>query len=200
MLTEHEPQLHDRQLTWSSHALHVRAELTARVGGVVKELHDAVTWRCVMPSADAVIHFPNRTLRGRGYAEVLEMTVPPWRLPIRELRWGRATCEESSLVWIQWTGGEPLQIVVRNGVAEEAAYIGDDEVGLADGTRIVFTERAVIREDNLAATLKPLRLALPRKLRGAVEQKWRSRGTVFEGARPIDDGWVIHELLTFAAD
>lgn len=193
---EPEPQLRDGRLSWS--AGETRAELTARIPGTFRELHAGVRWHCVMPMADAVVELPGRTLRGRGYAEVLEMAVPPWRLPIRELRWGRATCAETSLVWIRWTGAAPLQLVVRNGVVETPEHIGDEELRLGDGTRVAFSDRAVIRADHLGVTLRPLKLFLPRMLSGAVEQKWRSRGTVFDGERPIDEGWVIHELLTFA--
>jgi hypothetical protein len=111
--------------------------------------------------------------------------------------------ERTSLVWIQWTGAKPLQVVVRDGVRVEAEHIGDDELRLADGTRIALTEKSVLREDSLANTLRPLRAIaplLPRVLTGAVERKWRSRGTISAPDRPNDEGWAVHELLTFAAD
>ena len=41
-------------------------------------------------------------LRGLGYAEHLSMTIPPWRLPIDTLRWGRFLSPERSVVWIDW--------------------------------------------------------------------------------------------------
>ena len=159
-----------------------------------------MTWQCVAPRADAVIELPDGVIRGVGYAEVLELSVAPWQLPIRELLWGRATCAETSLVWIRWIGDAPMQVVLRNGVVETASIVEDDVVALADGTRIEMTERAAIREESLAPTLKPLRAIaalLPRSFTSAVERKWRSRGTVYSGDRRIDEGWVIHERVTF---
>lgn len=198
-----EPRHDGDAVRWSAPSLGVELELAPRVGGVAKELHEGVTWRCVAPCGDAVVHLPGRTLQGRGYAEVLEMRVPPWQLPIRELRWGRVLGTRTSLVWIQWTGAKPLQVIARDGAFVEAASIADDEVRLADGTRVTMSQRSPIREARLAETLRPLRAVaplLPRALTGSVEQKWRSRGTIAPPERPIDTGWVIHELLTFAAD
>lgn len=198
-----EPQHDGEAVRWSAPSLNVDFQLAPRVNGVEQELYDGVRWRCISPCGDAVVMLPGRTIRGRGYAEVLEMRVPPWRLPIRELRWGRVLGGETSLVWIQWTGAQPLQLVARDGAFVEAASIDDDAVQLADGTRVTMSQRSAIREAPLAETLRPLRAVaslLPRALTGSVEQKWRSRGTIAAPERPIDEGWVIHELLTFAAD
>jgi hypothetical protein len=196
--------LHDSQgVRWSSPALGAAFELTPRVPGVELELHDGVMWRCVAPCGDAVVQLPGRTLRGRGYAEVLEMAVAPWSLPMRELRWGRALGEQTSLVWIQWSGAKPLQVALRDGVVAEAVHIGDDEVRLADGTRVTLAEPAVLREDRLANTLAPLRAIaplLPRVFTETIERKWRSRATIATPSRPNEEGWAVHEHLTFAAD
>jgi len=198
---EPEPALSDDRLSWSSPSLGVTAELTARSNGGTQQLHDAVSWRCVMPRAGAVVELPERTIRGAGYAEVIEISVAPWQLPIRELLWGRVTGGSGSVVWIRWLGASPLSVVLRDGVSQAVTHIEDDEVLLADGTRIEMKDRAVIREESLASTLKPLRAMaalLPRSLTGAMERKWRSRGTIFSGDRRIDEGWVIHERVTFA--
>lgn len=197
-----EPQ-HDRVVRWSPSSLGVHYELAPRVSGVERELHDGVTWRCVVPCGDAIVRLPDRTLRGRGYAEVLEMTVAPWSLPIRELRWGRILGEHTSVVWIQWTGAKPLQVVVRDGAFAEATHIGDDAVRLTDGTNVSITRQTVLREDSLANTLRPLRAIaplLPRMFTETIERKWLGRGTIATPDRPIEEGPVVHELVTFAAD
>src|ERR1043166_5189999 len=112
---EAEPR-HAESITWSASSIGVASyELKPRVNAVERELYDGVTWRCIAPSGDAAVELPERTLRGRGYAEVLEMQVAPWSLPIRELRWGRAIGAETSLVWIEWRGGHPLQLAIRGG-------------------------------------------------------------------------------------
>ena len=198
-----EPIRDGHAFRWSPDSLGVEMELTPRVEGVEKELHDGVVWRCVAPSGDAIVRLPGRVLRGRGYAEVLEMRVAPWSLPMRELRWGRAIGEHTSVVWIQWTGAKPLQLAVRDGALAEAASIDDGEVRLAGGTRVLLSRHAVLREDRLGRTLKPLRAILPRlplALTGAIEQKWVSRATFLTPDRPNEEGWAVHERLAFAAD
>jgi hypothetical protein len=197
-----EPRLDEGRLTWDAAPLGARIEMIPRVKGVEREPYPGVVWRCLVPSADAVVELPGRTLRGRGYAEVLELSVAPWRLPIEELRWGRALGERTSLVWIQWKGGFPLNLVVRDGVFEEGSVISDDGV-LAGGTELSISQRSVLREDRLAPTLaalKPLAWLFPKRLTSALEQKWRGRGTFRDSDRLIDEGWVIHELVKFAVD
>jgi len=198
-----EPHRDEHAVRWTAPSLGVDFALTPSAREVEMELHDGVVWRCVAPCGDAIVRMPGTNLHGRGYAEVLEMTVAPWSLPMRELRWGRAIGERTSLVWIQWSGAKPLQIAVRDGALADAVHIGDDEVRLADGTCVTMSKQIVLREDSLANTLKPLRAIaplLPRMLTGAIERKWRSRGTITTPDRPNDEGWVIHEHLTFAAD
>jgi hypothetical protein len=191
-----EPVPGGETVTWSTSS--VNFELSPRLRGPEVTLHDGIRWHCHVPAGDAVVRLPGRTLRGTGYVEMLEMTVAPWTLPIRELRWGRAIGAKTSLVWIDWAGQSPLQVVLRDGVSKPAARITDDEVQLEEGTRFMLRDRAVIREESLASTVKPLRPALrilPSFLRGTVEHKWRSRFVTAD-----DEGWAIHELITFAAD
>lgn len=47
------------------------------------------------------------TLYGLGYWEVLNMTLPPWRLPFSILKWGRFIADDgaTALVWVGWLGG-----------------------------------------------------------------------------------------------
>jgi hypothetical protein len=197
-----EPLLDGGVLTWSSPSLGVDARLTSRGSGAESQLHESVRWRCVMPSADVVVQLRDREIRGLGYGELLEITVAPWRLPIRELLWGRATCGATSLVWIRWYGAHPLQLAYRNGIAQAATQVEDDRVLLADGMRLEMSDCVVLRDDSLGNTLKPLgaiAAIAARALNGAIERKWRSRGTLFEGDRPISEGWVIHERVEFAA-
>ena len=147
-----------------------------------------VLWRCLVPRGES------------DYAEFLEMTIAPWRLPINMLRWGRIVTAKTSLVWIEWSGARPLMLALHDGREASVINISDDEVRLADGTRLAIADRTTLREAPLSATLGPLRFLLPRKLTAFHETKWRSRGTIFNGDEAIDGGWVIHERVRFAND
>jgi hypothetical protein len=159
-----------------------------------------VLWRCLIPRGEA------------SYAEFLEMTIPPWRLPIDTLRWGRIVTAKTSLVWIEWSGARPMMLALRDGCEADVIRISDDEVQLGDGTRLAITDRTTLRDDPLSTTLGAMRFLLPRKLTAFHETKWRSRGTIFNGDEApdkapdeapdetIDEGWVIHERVRFGND
>ena len=198
-----EPDSHSHGIRWSTPSLGVHFELKPVVPQFEMTLAEGVVWRCAAPKGQAIVQLPDRMLRGHGYAEVLEMSVAPWSLPIRELRWGRAIGERTSLVWIEWRGASPLRMVLRDGVVADALHMADDEMELADGTHLTLTEHSVLREDSLANTLRPLRAIaplLPPAFQQTIERKWRSRATITMPDRPREEGWAIHERLTFAAD
>jgi hypothetical protein len=129
-----------------------------------------VDWTCEMPRATTRIG----EVCGDGYAEVLHMTVPPWKLPIDELRWGRFHGQGAWAVWIEWKGAMPQRWV-----------FGDEgDVQFDDGR--VLTDRRIGDAVPLLAWL------LPRRIRRAREQKWCSRARL-GGA----SGWAIHEVVRF---
>ncbi len=53
-------------------------------------------------------------LSGLGYQDIVETSIPPWKLPVAELIWGRAHCEDYVVVYnqIKTREGEVLQNVV----------------------------------------------------------------------------------------
>lgn len=163
-------------------------------------LDDRVLWSCEIPKGAARFSAGGRTFEGSGYAEVLTMTVAPWKLPIRELHWGRFIGARESVVWIDWRGAHPLTLVVHDGSRAETTAV--DEAGLAfDGRRVVLDEPAVIRDESIGRTLREahfLARALPRRLTDSRETKVRSRGTLSDGTGVVDRGWCIHEVVRFA--
>ncbi len=185
------PRVEADRLSWNG------AELVRRCEAVDRSLSESVRWRCVMPLAEVVVRHDGRTIRGMGYAEVLEISAVA---PMTTLRWGRLTSTRTSLVWIQWRGASPLDLAIHNGHPIEVESIDDDELRLADGMRIALTERATIRRDAIARTIGPLQWLVPHHLTAGVEEKWRSRGEVNINGQSVDRGWVIHERVTFAAD
>jgi len=168
----------------------------------------SVDWRCEMPRAGAEITFRDplgRRLAGRGYVECLEMTVKPWQLPIKELRWGRFHSETDTLVWIQWRGPHPLTLMLHNDRAydPDQADISQDRVTLPGGVaRLDLFDHQVLRDGPLVSTalsrLPILRRRLPGQLLGVRESKWLSRGTLHRGPQNAPSpGWAIHEVVVW---
>jgi len=110
-----EPKFEECALRWRSGALKIDGEWQADSPEIRETIfvNDAgsIEWHCRMPRAQARLH--NRL--GFGYAEHLNMTIAPWKLPIRTLRWGRFAAASDWIVWIDWLGEFTRRIVYWNG-------------------------------------------------------------------------------------
>jgi hypothetical protein len=139
-------------------------------------------------------------LQGWGYAEHLRLSVPPWRLPIRRLRWGRFVNATDALVWIDWTGPYNKRIVYLNGSLASAQNINDDEIVLAQGKAVLHLEqKQVIREGKLGATalsvIPQLNRLFPDSVLNIRECKWLSTAALRLPGHPDSTGMAIHEVV-----
>ena len=166
----------------------------------------SVDWRCHCPRGHVAVQLNGRTVIGLGYAEQLTMTIPPWRLPISELRWGRFLSPEIGLVWIRWDGATPLGLALHNGRPARRHSIDDDGI-TADGLTLSLEPRCTIREGrigpNMLYAIPGIDRVAPRSILNAHETKWLSRGCVQPpdgNAAPSPGGWAIHELFRFAGE
>ncbi|MFI5120136.1 MAG: hypothetical protein ACHQM4_06980 [Thermoanaerobaculia bacterium] len=200
------PECGSSGVRWSVPRLGVRGTWTAGGVAISRRLFGSddgvVDWKCLLPAARVCLDFSDgRRLEGQGYAEVLEMTIPPWRLPIRELRWGRFLADDgqASVVWIDWKGPRALSFAALNGAPCEAAEIGETGVVLGDPHATVeLTDPRVLRDGPLARTvlsrIPVLRRRLPLRILETYETKWLSRGVLErEGIRRA--GWAVHEVV-----
>jgi hypothetical protein len=160
----------------------------------------SVQWTCVVPAGLACVQFGDgSSIGGTGYVERLEMTIAPWELGIRELRWGRWCDDDAgrSLVWIDSRGKNPRRWVFLDGQRVE---------GEVSDTRIAV--HGVVLELALIATLENRVLGdiinrvpgvssiAPRTVRDVREQKWLSRGELRSGDTRLT-GRAIHETAIF---
>ena len=164
---------------------------------IFENSHGSVLWNCLQPSSFAHITIGNRELNGLGYAECLTLTLPPWQLPLRRLRWGRFVSSEDSLAWIDWQGPYSTSLAVHNGQKSEPLSISDSTVALGD-VALHIDDLLPLRSGRLGSTILPgtpaLRKLLPHSLFDIDEKKWRSRGTLDTKAHR-STGWVIHEVV-----
>lgn len=190
------------ELVWNCHALGLHGRWKRLCPPVQRTLFDSdegtVRWSCGVPRAMCRVSLRDEVFDGMGYAELLEMTVAPWRLPIRELRWGRWLSESTSVTWIDWRGPYPLSLVLEDGISSEGR-VADDGVMIGD-RRLSLTTDRVIRSGTLGATvlgsLGAIGNVLPPALARTHEQKWLSRGSL--GPNRLQ-GWAIHERVVFGA-
>jgi hypothetical protein len=187
-------------LIWEAPGLDVAARFERRDPPCGVTLLDGpegtVRWTCTHPRAAVEMRIAGEVLRGTGYAEVLDLTVPPWKLPIEELRWGRLLTASHGVVWIEWRGSHPQRLVLVDGspVAGEL-----EERGLrSGGARALLHEPRVLRSGRIGETVLSavpgLERLVPGRILGLEETKWRSRGTLQIGSCN-EEGWAIHELV-----
>lgn len=190
-------------ISW--HTLPLGFHLDCRPGqpGFGQRLLDSaeggLEWRCETAACDMTVACDRRQgWRGFGYVERLEMTLPPWRLPIDELRWGRWIADDGggSVVWIDWRGPHPLTEVFVDGQRQQEGVVGDERIE-AGGTALVLGDRHTLYARSLPDALGALRPVLvpvlPNSWLAMKDRKWRSRGTLRAAGRPDQSGWVIHE-------
>ena len=200
------PRASDAQINWRSAPLGIRGEWVSRSKPLRETVYCSdegeVEWSCLQPNSRASVNTKRgHAIGGTGYIEHLRLTIPPWRMPISQLRWGRVVAESASLVWIDWKGAFQNTIVYCNGTQVVAKRIGDDGIELSDGAKIAFDQSVMLREGPLGSTVLTsipgiTRFAPASTLR-IHERKWRSRVRWTGTRRLSQDAWAIHEVVTW---
>jgi hypothetical protein len=185
-------------IRWRTPALGIDAQWRGSTAAIRKTIFQdeegAVDWHCVIPGGSC-----SAGREARGYVECLHLTIPPWRLPIECLRWGRFLGARNSLIWIDWIGGAASRNVYLNGLPVSTEEIGDDGLALADGRRLILDRGLVFRSGALGSTVfnavPGLDRIAPVRMFRVEETKWRSRSIFSVPGEPADEGWSIHEVV-----
>jgi hypothetical protein len=161
----------------------------------------SLEWNCLAPRAAASMQIGSSgSSQGWGYCEHLRLSVPPWRLPIRRLRWGRFVNATDALVWIDWSGPYNKRVAFLNGSLATAESINDEEVVLADQKATLHLEnKQVIRDGKLGATalsvIPKLSSVFPASALNMQECKWLSAAFLRRPGYPDSTGMAIHEIV-----
>jgi len=201
-----QPQQETGSLIWNCPKLDIQGvwkPLAAPVRRVlVQDSTGSVMWDCVQPSADVAVRLGDDCeIRGLGYVERMEMTVPPWQLGIRTLQWGRFVSQSESVIWIVWVGERPLSIVFHNGVEVPNGCVEQDQIVLGQDCQLTMHEPQVLRQgvvnNTVLSSIPLVRAVLPKWLRSIDEHKWLCRGQLELADGTLSHGWVIHERVSF---
>lgn len=200
------PARHGTSLLWESPPVATTIEMTTALPRIQQRLWDArdgcggVDWSCEVPVATMQARIDDKRFQGIGYAERLELTVPPWKLPIDELRWGR-WCDDGgtrSVVWIEWRGPEPRRWVFLDGEAVDATV---SEVMVSGASfHLKLTEPVGLEHRSIADALVGMPAVLnimPQSVREMQERKWSSNGALVCDDETSAQGHAIHEVVVF---
>jgi hypothetical protein len=189
-------------LRWSAPPLGLSVELERLEPGYRHRLLDSpdgvVDWHCELPRVAARLRAGDAVLQGIGYAERLELSVLPWRIPAEEIRWGRFLAEGTSVTWIEWRGGHPQRLVFHDGRRMPAETIGEEGLRFGAGVELRLTDPRVVSDDRLGGLLAPLEALRPllAPITRTHQTRWLSRGALQVPGRERVEGWALHERLT----
>ena len=202
-----EPRLQGNVLRWQSDMLQVRGLWRRDTPPIRRTLargrDGVIQWTCHMPRARASVTCRDAALDGVGYVESLRLTILPWKLPFRTLRWGRHASDRHSLVWIDWGGAgrDHRRWVWFDGHEEyDTALTESGLSGLAGGGELHLEGSRDVRDRRVLATLTDVVPALARlvgPLAGMHEHKQVDRSSIVRAGQPLDHGWTLHEVVTW---
>lgn len=200
------PRLAGGTLTWENAALDVRGRWTTDEPPIrrtlVRGTSGALQWMCHMPRARAVVHCGGVAFAGHGYVESLRLTIPPSKLTSRTLRWGHHTSDRHSVVWIDWVGQDERRWVWLDGREQPGTTLTDAGLsGLAGGDALRLSDSRDVLDRRALASVSGVLPVLGRRLVGPLadmhEHKLLSRSAIVRAGQPVDDGWSLHEVVTW---
>ena len=137
----------------------------------------------------------------RGYVERLRMNFSPWKLGLKRLKWGRFCGARHSVVWIEWEGERPRQLLLLDGHPVPLARVSTEQV-IGGGLHLHWAAKRVLVDEPLdQGALKGMPLAQQlagvRFLQG-IETKWMAQAELTLGGDVADRGAVIFEEVRWA--
>jgi hypothetical protein len=157
-----------------------------------------INWSCIFPKASATVQlgdevFEKNTL---GYVEKITISIPPWKIPIHELYWGRFLSADHVIVWIRWVGPVPKTLIYHNGNRFEAGVIAS-EIIIFDNYSLELNNKTTLRTGTLLSTVfskfPMLTKLFPKAIMQLQENKWVSDGLLKLHGKTVSGGKVIHE-------
>jgi len=158
-----------------------------------------ITWSCIFPTSNANIEIGSHKIENSlGYAEKITLSIPPWKIPIHELHWGRYLSEEHTVIWIQWIGPVPRTLIYFNGDKITDAKISTTQIIFRDYT-LELKQNNTLRKGTVLSTVfgkfPSLAKLFPSSIVALEENKWLSDGTLIKTGRVVSSGKAIHELV-----
>jgi hypothetical protein len=184
------------RLWWRTAGLRGEVAFTPRRLGfelrcpLLKSGRRSLHWMVEVPDADVrgEVCWPGGSMpvEGRGYRDRVWCDIPLWKLPIREVRWGRAFAGDHASIWVQatgpagevaeaWEDGHPISGAFSPPVVEPGRVSLEGPVVDLEGLR-----------------LGPLRGPLGRLLRAPHQVKTASAASI-GGV----EGRAVHEVVTW---
>jgi len=204
------PEIRKNQIVWSDSKFEVEGSWESLAKPIQTRLYDSkegfLDWNCLQPASKVRLIINGKILEGSGYVEQLILTVPPWHIPMNELRWGHFGSSENQLVWIELGEENKRQHLWWNGTKIKTCTIEDDAIFIPEKNGILKLDRGVVLESKkkifslvkyLMDLIPGFEKVIPLNFLMAQEFKWLSKGHLLIDGKTIASGMAIHELVNF---
>lgn len=204
------PILFENRITWNDPKFGFSGTWEATAPPIRERIFNSaegcLDWHCYQPAAKVQLQTGTKTKNGRGYAEQLTLTVPPWKIPMDELRWGRFISETENLVWIELKSGQTSKWLWRNGETVSHFEISDEQVILPGSNAKLKLDRWTVLESEkkiasvagkIVSYIPGFNKLMPLNFLLADETKWLSHGQFSPNGLHATEGFAIHELVQF---
>jgi hypothetical protein len=197
---QHLPDISENEAAWRFQQVSASWKRTSSpVHEVLLELPEGdITWSCHFPQASAVVQHAKERLEDNamGYVEKITLSIPPWKIPIQELHWGRFLSPGHTVIWIRWVGPVPRTLTWHNGVRYQEADITTESV-IFDEFKLSIDNKKELRNGDLVSTVfskfPVIAKLFPKTIMQLRENKWVSDGLLMHGGQCIAKGKIIHE-------
>jgi hypothetical protein len=193
------PEIKDNDVVWRTSFGHGRWQnLHNEIAEMLLNTDKGwIDWHCVGPKVKASFQMiDGKPIEGLGYVEKMELTLPPWQIPIDTLCWGRYVSESYSLIWIEWKGAIPKIRIFLNGNGFEHGIIDNRQISFGDFTLNMETG-TTLRAGSIGSTIfarfKSIMVLFPLSIFKLRENKWTGKATLLQLGKAIDNGYYIHE-------
>jgi len=206
------PRSEDDLLIWKDARFGVSGKWKSLAGVIKARLFDSeegyLDWTCFQPASKVQLKIRDKVLEGSGYAEQLILTIPPWKIPMDELLWGRFGSEGNTLVWIELREKERRKWLLLNGARIENCIIEDDHISLPgkdlflkldQGVKLESEKKIFSVVEKLIRYIPGFSKVIPISFLMAEEVKWLSKGELQIQGKTITSGMAIHERVNFKA-
>lgn len=206
----HFPEVNEKEIVWEDAKFGISGKWVSMAETICSRLYDSeegfLDWNCLQPASRVKIWQNNKMLEGYGYAENLKMTVPAWKIPMHDLRWGRFISSAYHLVWIELREKEKKQWLWINGKRMNGCTIENEYVSVPELQLILELDRRTLLESEkkiLKVTEKLVRFlpgftkVVPLDFLMANEYKWLSNGVLRIQGNIVSEGKALHEHVIF---
>ena len=206
------PQMEKNLITWTDKKFGISGiwePLSEMVQARIFESREGfLDWKCYQPASKVKLRIADRVFEGLGYAEQLTLAIPPWKVPMDELRWGHFNSDKNNMVWIELKEKEKRQWLWLNSEKIETCIIGDDRLSIPQKDMVLNLDRAVVLESEkkifslmgkIIRYIPGFNKVVPTGFLMADETKWFSKCKLQMNDTGLSIGSAIHEFVNFKA-